>query len=312
MAITLAQMQENADNKLVPGFINELITDSYLLSAMTFDDCISTNGQSNLAYSYKRVKTPASAAFRKLNEEGTASQAEIERVHTSIAILNSTFTIDRVAAAAAGDLLALDLEEAKNSIIRMFNDAVINGDTTVEEDGFDGLTKILRGSSTEMVSGVDVSTAQKMTDNAMAWADDMDTFLSLLNGDPACLLVGKPMKTKLSGIGRRLGKYQLETDNVGRRMAYWDGIPIVEMTDGAIKTNAIYAVRLGMQDFHGITLSGGNGITVNPPQLNTPGAVKIGDAEFVVGCALKATKSAGVMYPLGTVLPDPEGDDSNG
>lgn len=295
MAITLTDLAINANNKLVPGFINELITDSFLLGNMTFDDCVSSNGQSNLGYDYNRVISPSSAAFRKLNTEGKKSEPKIERVTTQIAILNSTFEIDRVSAAAANALLQLRLEEAKNAIIRKYSGTIVNGDTNVDADGFNGLDTILKDTDTEVTSQVDISDAQAMTDNAMAFADEMDEFLSKLDGDPSCLLVGRVMSNKFAGIGRRLGKYQITTNDAGRRIATWDGIPIEYLKDGAITTQDVYAVRLGMDGFHGITLAGGNAITVNAPQLDTPGAVKIGDAEFVVGCALKKTKAAGVL-----------------
>ena len=38
MAITLADLAANSTDKMVQGFVNETITDSYLLSALTFED----------------------------------------------------------------------------------------------------------------------------------------------------------------------------------------------------------------------------------------------------------------------------------
>ena len=61
--ITLEELATNSPDKLVQGFVNETITDSYLLGAMTFDDCLASTGTSDLIYGYKRVKTPMSAAF---------------------------------------------------------------------------------------------------------------------------------------------------------------------------------------------------------------------------------------------------------
>ena len=40
MATTLADLAANSQDKLVQGFVNEIITDDYLLGAMTFDDCM--------------------------------------------------------------------------------------------------------------------------------------------------------------------------------------------------------------------------------------------------------------------------------
>ena len=38
MAITLTELAANSTDKLVQGFTNEVVTDSFLLGAMPFDD----------------------------------------------------------------------------------------------------------------------------------------------------------------------------------------------------------------------------------------------------------------------------------
>ena len=149
MATTLAELAINSQDKLKQGFINELITDSYILNMMPFDDCLSANGTSDLVYAYKRVETGASAAFRSLNEEPKASEVKIKRVTTKPGILSSKWEMDRVAKTAAEDLYELKVAESKNAIIRKFNATLIAGDTATEEKGFDGLAKALKDSSTE-------------------------------------------------------------------------------------------------------------------------------------------------------------------
>ena len=62
--ITLADLATNSGDKLVQGFINELVTDNYLLGALTFDDCMTATGTSDLVYSYKRGIIPACAGNR--------------------------------------------------------------------------------------------------------------------------------------------------------------------------------------------------------------------------------------------------------
>ena len=48
MAITLTDLAANSGDKLVQGFTNEIVTDSYLLGAMPFDDCMTATGTSDL------------------------------------------------------------------------------------------------------------------------------------------------------------------------------------------------------------------------------------------------------------------------
>lgn len=294
--ITLEELATNSPDKLVQGFVNETITDSYLLGAMTFDDCLASTGTSDLIYGYKRVKTPMSAAFRALNAEPEVSEPKIERIVTKVAILSNAWKLDRVAKEAAPDLYQLHLEESKNAIIRKFNATLIAGDTAKDDKGFDGLAKAVKGTSTEMTSAVDLSMIDQKA--ALAFAEEMDTLLSLLMRTPDVLLVSPTMKTKINAICRVLGISNVTADTAGHRVTTWDGIRIEELRDGALTTNDVYAVCLGMDAFHGVTLKGGSSIAIHLPNWDDPGAVKTGDAEFVCGCALKATKAAGVLHPM--------------
>lgn len=291
--ITLEELATNSDDKLVQGFVNETITDSYLLGALTFDDCLTSSGTSDLAYSYKRVKTPMQAKFRALNTEPADTKPEIERVTTQVAILSDSWKMDRVTKDAAEDLYQLYMEGSKNAIIRAFNATLINGDTDKDANGFDGLDKAIKDSSTDFTSKVDLTSIDK--ESALAFASEMDTLLSELMRTPNALLVSPSMKVKINAICRVLGLANTSADEAGHRVSYWDGIRIEELRDGAHTTDDIYAVCFGMDAFHGITLKGGSAISVNLPNWSDPGAVKTGDAEFVCGCALKATKGAGVL-----------------
>ncbi len=108
-------------------------------------------------------------------------------------------------------------------------------------------------------------------------------------------MVSPRMKVKINAICRVLGLATTTPDTAGRQVSSYNGIPIQTMKDGSLTTNDVYAVCFGINEFHGITLSGGNAIAVHLPDWEKPGAVKTGDAEFVCGCALKQTKAAGVL-----------------
>lgn len=293
MAITLAELAEIHQDRLVAGFVNEIVTDSFILSSMTFDDCLTASGTSNLVYSYNRVKTPMTAKFRALNSEPEKSKPEVEPITTKVAILSDAWDMDRVAKAAAEDLYELYLEESRNAIIRKFNATVVNGDTASDANGFDGLSKALTGSSTEVKSQVDLSEVTK--DAALAFASEMDDFLGLLMRDPDVLMVAPATYTKINAVCRAMGINNVTMDGAGHRVSSWDGIRIEQLRDGAMTGGDIYAVCFGMDGFHGVTLAGQGGVSVHLPDWNSPGAVKSGDAEMVCGCALKKTKAAGVL-----------------
>ena len=305
MTISMTELAANAQDKIAQGFINEIVTDSYLMGAMTFDDCMNASGTSSLVYGYRRVITPKTAAFRALNAEPTKTDPKTKEYTTKLGILSDAWSMDRVARAAASDLYELYLTESKNAIVRKFNATVINGDVEDDENGFDGLAKALAESDTEFTSGTDLSTVTQ--DKALAFAEEMDGMLSALMRTPDVLLVSPNMRTKIHSVLRLLGLATTTRDDAGRNVDSWDGIPIETLRDGALTTNDVYAVCLGMDGFHGITLSGGAAVTVSLPNWDEPGAVKTGDAEIVCGCALRATKAAAVMHPY-TAPSEPEDD----
>lgn len=292
MAVTLADLAEASTDKLVQGFINEIINDSFLLDQLTFDDALTASGTSNLSYAYDRVTQNATAKFRALNAEPEISDVKVKKITTQPGILSDSWNMDRVAYAANNDLYLLKVTESKDAIIRAFGDAFINGDTKTDANGFDGLSKALTETSTEFTSAVDLSAITK--DSALVFASEMDDMLGALTRDPDVLIVSRKMKSRMNAVCRILGINAVTMDTAGHRIQAWDGIPIEEVRGNALITNDVYAACLGMEDLHGITLKE-NAISVNIPDWTQPGAVKTGDAEFVCGIALKKTKSAGVL-----------------
>lgn len=297
--ITLATLAKNADNKLVQGFINEVITDSALLDRMQFDNCVEANG-STLVYGYKRVTGGLTAAFRDLNAEPAASDLAFDRVTTTLAILSDKWSMDRVAQAAAPDLYEQYLTESKNAIVRAFTKEFINGAPKAAAGGdpavlgFEGMAKLLAGGATEKTAAADISTVTQAS--ALAFAEDLDGMLSSLMRQPDLLMVSSATKVKINAVCRALGLGTTTADSAGHQVASWNGIQIEEVHDPAVCGTDIYALCLGMDAVHGVTLKGDSAVTVSVPDWSAPGAVKSGDAEFVCGVALKNTRAAGVLH----------------
>lgn len=80
MAITLAQAKVGMADKVDQMVVDEFRRNSTLLEKLTFDDAVSSGtGGSTLTYGYTRLKTPAKAGFREINNEYTAQEAEREK-----------------------------------------------------------------------------------------------------------------------------------------------------------------------------------------------------------------------------------------
>ena len=311
MAITLEEAKVGMADKVSENIVDMFRRSSFLLDQMVFDNTISPGaGGSTLNYGYIQLKSPATAAIRTVGSEYVPGEAKREKKSTKAVIMGGSFQIDRVIQNTSGaiDELAFQAEQKIKATANYFHDLVINGDRA---DGtFDGLKNLLAGSSNEIISGVSLATAADIDQNANAFLDEMDKFLSVLDGQPSLLLMNRDMLTKFRAVARRAGYYERSRDDFGNVVETYAGIPLVDMgvyfdgetsrqiipTDQGV--TCIYAVCLGLDGFHGISPQGTGVITCYMPDLNAPGAVKTGEVELVAGVALKNTNKAAVLQDI--------------
>lgn len=310
MAITLAEAKVGMTDKVDQQIVDMFRRSSLLLDRMVFDNCISPGtGGSTLAYGYIQLKTPSTAAVRTINSEYTPGEAKREKKSTNAVIMGGAFQIDRVLQNTSGavDELAFQAEQKIKATANFFHNAVINGTSATS---FDGLKKLLTNTQNEITSKVSLTTSAELDENYNAFLDEMDGFISCLDGAPSMLLMNREMLIKLRSIARRAGYYERSKDDFGRVVETYAGIPMVDMgkyyngtaTVDVVGTDAgktaIYAVSLGLDGFHGISPSGNGVITSYMPDLNAPGAVKTGEVELVAGVALKNTLKAAVLKDI--------------
>ncbi len=311
MAITLAQAKVGMADKVDQQIVDMFRRSSQLLDGMVFDNVISPGtGGSTLTYGYIQLKSPATAAVRTVGTEYVPGEAQREKKTTSAVIMGGSFQVDRVLQSTSGacDELAFQAEQKIKATANYFHNMVVNGDT--DEGGFDGLKKLLSGTANELSSTVTLATSADLDGNYNAFLDEMDSFLSVVDGTPSMLLMNREMLVKLRSIARRAGYYERTTDDFGRTVETYAGIPMVDMgsyfdgtdsvsvipTEGG-KT-AIYAVCLGLDGFHGISPQGDGVVVSYMPDLDAPGAVKTGEVELVAGVALKNTLKAAVLKDI--------------
>ena len=311
MPVTLAQAKVGMADKVDQAVVDTFRRSSLLLDNLIFDDSISPGtGGSTLAYGYIQLKTPSTAAIRTINTEYTPSEAKREEKTTKAIIMGGKFQIDRVLIGTSGavDELGFQASEKIKATANEFHNMVINGDSSNNSGEFDGLNKLLTGTETEITSQVDVSTSALMDSNYNALLDEVDAFMSKLGDTPSMLLMNNDLLTKMRSAARRAGYHKSERDEFGRQVDYYNDIPMVDIGkyyDGTNTKNVIetaqagttdmYAVKIGLDAFHGISPTGSKVIQSFMPDLNAPGAVKDGEAELVAGVALKNTLKAGVL-----------------
>jgi hypothetical protein len=317
MPVTLAQAKLNTQDDIQAGVIDEFRKSSYILETITFDDAVTpgTNG-ATLTYGYQRLITQPSAAFRGVNSEYTPQEVTKQRYTTELKIFGGSFEIDRVLANIGGlvDEVQLQMSQKIKAARSLFHDTVINGDSAVDANSFDGLNKAITGSSTEYNTGganhIDLSTSAAMDSNYKKCMDQLDEFLALLAEKPTALMGNSKLITKIKQVARRAGYYTQSEDAFGRKVDAYDGIPLVNLGEKPASTNPVvpivtrdavtgltdlYAAHFALDGFHAVSLSGQPLVRIWLPDFSTAGAVKKGEVEMVAAVALKATKAAGVF-----------------
>ena len=150
MPVTLAEAALNTQDDVDRLVIDEFRKQSTLLDSLLFHDTVNPmGGGSTLTYGYHRVITERAAAFRAINAEYTPAEAAKDRFTVDLRPLGGAFQIDRVLSdLARGAETAFQLEQLAKATRTKFTDELVNGDTAVDPNGFDGLDAALTGTST--------------------------------------------------------------------------------------------------------------------------------------------------------------------
>ena len=327
MAITLAEASVGRADKVSKEVIDELRRGSVFMDKLIFDDCISPGSSgSTLTYGYQQIQTPSTAAGRAINSEYTADEAKRVKKTVDLKIFGGASEVDRVIQEASGNSeIAFQLQQKTLAVRNHFQYTVINGSKTGNSLDFDGLSALLTGKSTECNVGndkviIDLSTSAQMDANYKSAQDMLDEFLATLDGKADLILGNSKAIAKLRGIARRAGFHSLSEDAFGKKVDGYDDIPFYDMGSYAYKSGNsvltkpcvpiytsgtgneavtgltdIYAVRLGLDAFHGVSLSGSSIIKAILPDLNSPGAVKKAEVEAVMAVVLKNTTKCAVL-----------------
>ena len=318
MAITLEQAKVGMADKVDQQVVDMFRRSSLLLDRMTFDNAISPGtGGSTLVYGYTQLKTPSTAAVRAINTEYTPGEAIREEKTAKAVIMGGAFQVDRVIQSTSGaiDELVFQADEKVKAVSNFFTNAVINGTNATT---FDGLKELLKGSSTEYTATSDLTTSANIDSNYQHFLDELDEFISGLDGGADMLIMNRKMLGKLRGIARRAGYFSSSRDEFGRTVETYNGITLMDAgqyfngtnsvdivadtpaSSGVAGTSDIYAVKFGLDAFHGISPTGTKVVQTYMPNLMEPGAVKKGEVELVAGVALKNTLKAGRMKGIKT------------
>lgn len=315
MPVTLAEAKKNVQDALQMGVIDEFSKSNFLFDNLIFDDAVSpTGGGATLTYAYTRLKTQPTASFREINTEYTPQEVSKERHSVDLKVFGGAFEVDRIIAGMGGivDEVTLQMQQKIKAASALFNDTVINGDSATDAKAFDGLEKALAGSSTEYTptAAIDLSTSELVTANCAAFLDQLDEFLTGLDGTPSFIAGNTKLIAKLRACARRASMYQQTLNAFGQQVESYAGIPFVDLgtkagtndpvvpVDNTEGTTSLYAARIGLDGFHAVSMAGAAPVRSWMPDFATAGAVKKGEVEMVAAVALKVSKAAGVMRKI--------------
>ncbi len=291
MPVTLAQAAVNTLNDVDFSVIDNLRRYSWLMDNIVWDDCVNpAGGGSTLTYGYTRLTSAVVGSFRALNSEYTPGQAQRSRQTVDLKPLGGAFTVDRVLAnlgPAATNEISFQMQQLLTGTRIQFQQELILGDTAVNANGFDGMSKALTGTST---------------------SGDQGEPGSLPPGIKAIIGNTKAV-ARFRALARWSSAYTAEKETIGGKVGMygdWSIIDIGDRADGSAPiipitggNTDLYAATFGLDSFHGVSVSGGGLVNSWLPDFTISGAVKSGEVEMgPIACVLKNTKSAAVLRTI--------------
>lgn len=313
MAITLAQAQALSQSKLVQTIIDEFRA-SALLDRLPFDNTVKPQGKS-LAYVYNRLTTFPTADSRAINADYTPQEAATTQITANLKIFGGSYQIDRALQGNEEqviDLVMFEQEQKIKATKASFHDQFINGDSGIGAGTqFDGLDKILTGSSTEIDPGaIALDSAANINTNYKAFLYQFRKMRAAMDGAPTLYLMNSDMFAAMQVVLDYAGQNTVTKENYGSEVVQWGPSLLMALgdrpgtsnpviaTSGVTGETDIYAVRLGLDGVHGISPEGNAIVKSYLPDFTRTEAVQTGAVEMIAAVALKATRAAAVLRSI--------------
>ncbi len=244
MAMTKAEAAKLTNDLLLRGVIETIVKESELLTRLPFMEVTGT------AVTYNREATMPSAGFYEVGDTWFEGTPAFTQVTANLKIMGGDADVDNFVQATYADPNDIEAEVIANrakAIAHLYSDSFFNGDTGVNVKAFDGLTKVLDGTSQELTAGAN---------GGQLTLDLMDQMIDMVKpGKPHALFMSRRTRRKLSSLRRASGNL-LETgvDDFGRRALFYDGIALladdfisdtqVQGTSGSV-CSSVYALKFG-------------------------------------------------------------------
>jgi hypothetical protein len=257
MAVTLAQAASISTNQLQRGVLEMFVQTSPILDRIPLLEI-----QGN-AYAYNVEATLPGVAFRSVNEAYTESTGTFNQRSESLVILGGDADVDRFIVQTRGNLndqRAVQTAMKVKAASYKYSDTFFNGDISVDPKGFDGLRKRLTGP--QVISAATNGLGPVAGGND--FFDALDALAGAVAGGPDVFYANRAVISRILSAGRRIGGSDMVTEDLtGKRVAQWNGIPVLDAgtrPDGSqiipqtetqgtsTAASSIYAVRFGQDE----------------------------------------------------------------
>lgn len=294
MALTLTEGAKLSNDVLLEGVIETVVSESPVLQRLPFIEIVG-NG-----LTYNRENAAATASFFTVGSTWTESTPTFTQITAALKILGGDADVDNYLARTRNNVQ--DLEAAvvalkAKAVQQKFDDAFINGDTSLDANSFDGLDKMT-------IAG---QTATMGANGATLTLAKVDELIDLVKvGKPDLLLMSRRTRRTLNSLARAAGSGLVESDRdgFGGMVQFYDGVPIgvndfisdTKTVGTSTDCSTIYALQFGEGAMTGLT--GPGGLTVERVgSLETKDATRL-RVKWYVGLALfndiKLAKLTGV------------------
>ena len=215
MALTLVEAAKRSQNPIQSAVVQMYAENSDILRVLPF------NTIAGNALRYNREETLPGVGFRGINEAYTESTGIINPIVEPLVIAGGDLDVDMFILRTMGmDQRSAQEAMKVKSLALAWTAQFINGDSTTDPRGFDGLFSRVTG--TQLLDNTGGAGGALSMFNLDRLIDTVD--------NPTHLIMNKQMRRRLTVAGRTAalsGNIQWEKDEFGRQVAMYNDLPIL-------------------------------------------------------------------------------------
>lgn len=233
MALTLSEAAKLSNDVVQQGVIETIIEVSPILGMLPFETVVGNS------YKYNQENTLGGAQFYAVNATWSEATATFTQKTANLAILGGDADVDNFinrVRSNINDQRATQTQLKAKSVVRAFEDGFFYGDSAVDANSFDGLSKTATAGQT-----IDANAA-------LALAAHVDPAIDrVLGTKPSMIVTTRKQRRALKGLLQASAHYvERGESSFGRMVMMYDGIP-VEVSDFLVDTETATAKTGGTQ-----------------------------------------------------------------